>query len=83
MEQELKKIIADVMENPNLESTMNIETDLIHEVGLDSLGMINLLIKIEDTFDVIVDYEDIELKHLESFNMLVNYIKDLKMKQNN
>ena len=53
------------------------DADLVDEYGLDSLQMISFLLGIEDTFDLELDYEHLELDHLRSVAQFASYVRQL------
>jgi len=57
-------------------NSINGETRIIDDVGVDSLEMINLFLSIEDTFDLEIEFETVELSVLETVNSLTNFVMD-------
>ncbi len=52
------------------------ETDIINEVGLDSLGMVNFLLRMEEDLGVEIDISKLEITHLNSINNLCAFIME-------
>jgi len=75
MEQRLRQILAELFEDPGMAMTVSLDTDLIHDVGLDSLKMINLLLRTEDEFDIEIDYENLNITTLTSLRRFCEYIQ--------
>lgn len=75
MEERLRQILADIFEDGNLAKTVSLDTDLIHDVGLDSLKMIRLLLRTEDAFDIEIDYENLNIACLTSLRHFCDYIR--------
>ncbi len=77
MKQRIKKILSHIKDDPNIVNISD-NADLINDVGLDSLQMINFLLKLEDEFDIEIDFEELDynyMRHLNKFIMVMNYIK--------
>jgi acyl carrier protein len=72
--EQLREILAETLEDPSIVNAIGDETDLIYDVGLDSLTMINLLLKTEDKFDIEIDYENLDINTLRSFRLFHDYI---------
>jgi acyl carrier protein len=72
--EQLRQILAETLEDPNIVNSIGYETDLIYDVGLDSLTMINFLLKTEDQFDIEIDYENLDINTLRSFRLFHDYI---------
>ena len=75
MEERLRQILAETFEDSNLENSVGLDTDLIHDVGLDSLRMIQLLLRAEDEFDIEIDYETLDITTLSSLRHFCDYIR--------
>jgi acyl carrier protein len=77
MEEKIKmiiRIIADVVENDSLLDTLNADTNIIDEVGLDSLQMINMMLGVEEQMGVEIDFDNFELSNLSSIRTFTEYI---------
>ena len=55
------------------EADINTETDLQHDLGADSLDVVDLLMSIEDEFEVEVPDEEIE--NIRTVGELVSYLE--------
>ena len=53
--------------------TINMETDIAADLGADSLDVVDLLMSIEDEFDIEVPDEDVE--NIKTVGNLVSYIE--------
>ncbi|NOU19588.1 MAG: acyl carrier protein [Bacteroidales bacterium] len=73
--EKLRVILAELRENKSLVNEINDSTDLINDVGLDSLQMINFLLKLEDEFDIEVDFDNLDFTQMRSFGKLVKFIE--------
>ncbi len=78
MKEKIKEIIGEVLNDPNISQQINDNTNLINDVGLDSLTIINLVLKIEDEFEVEIDFEEFDIdENLTTIEEFTNYIKSL------
>jgi acyl carrier protein len=75
MEERLRQILAEVFEDGNMAKTVSLDTDLVHDVGLDSLKMIKLLLRTEDEFDIEIDYDNLNITSLTSLRRFCEYIR--------
>ncbi|SCW51566.1 acyl carrier protein [Paenibacillus tianmuensis] len=76
--QTVMKILSEIKESPELLSTLKPETDIVNEVGLDSLQMINFVLAIEDAFDVEIDFDHFQLEHLNSIQAFVAFLESVR-----
>lgn len=60
----IRDLLARVMESPDLAAGVTEETDLLNDLGIDSLHMITFLLSVEEEFDVEIDFESLEPEHL-------------------
>ena len=58
--QQLSTIIAEVKEQTDWTDKLTMQTNLIDEVGLDSLQLIQLMLKVEEQFEIQMDFERFE-----------------------
>ena len=71
---ELKKIFTLVV-NRNMDvSTIKMESKIINDLGVSSVGLIYLMVAIEETFDI--DMSDASFDSFETVQDVVDYIYD-------
>ncbi len=74
MKEKIKNIISEVKNEGDLVNKINDTTDIINEVGMDSLQVINFILRVEEEFDVEIDFEEFDLDHLSSLSTFCNYL---------
>lgn len=62
--------------DPNIQITM--DTDISRNLGLDSLTIMNFMMKLEDAFDLSIPLE--RLPEIQTVADLVNTIRDIRAK---
>lgn len=67
----IKEILADQLDAAA--DTMTMESDIANDLGADSLDVVELLMAIEDEFDVEIPDEEIE--NIKTIGDLVKYIE--------
>lgn len=75
IENQIKKIIGVVLENPEVCNCIHEQTNLIEELGFDSLQTINFILMLEDEFDIEIDFEEIEFDMFLKFDNLVAFLE--------
>ena len=68
----LQKILAEQFEIDEDDITLN--SDIVDDLGADSLDVVDLIMAIEDEFEVEIPDEDIE--NIKTVGDVVNYIND-------
>jgi acyl carrier protein len=71
-------LVARVMKNPALAEKVTASTDLVNEIGLDSLQMIDFLLGLESEFGVEVDFDSLDMQHLTSVEALCRFVRKLR-----
>ncbi len=75
MQEKIIDILKEMIpQNRSDEIVFSGETDIINEVGLDSLGMVNFLMRMEEDLGVEIDINKLEISHLSSINSLCTFI---------
>ncbi|MCD1257237.1 acyl carrier protein [Paenibacillus athensensis] len=72
--EEIKNVLVEVRKNPELTANLTESTDIINEIGLDSLQMISFILGLEDSFSIEIDFEQFDFDHLSSIGKLGEYI---------
>lgn len=73
MEEKVLKILVDVIGNDDIEEER--DEDLFEAGLLDSLGIIEVLLKIEEVFGLKLQPTDLERKDMATVNNLVAFLK--------
>ncbi|SLK20871.1 MULTISPECIES: acyl carrier protein [unclassified Paenibacillus] len=68
------EIIAEIKEDPSLLHTLKGSSDLSQDAGMDSLQIINFILRIEEEFDIEVDFDQFDLEHLQSIDRFSQFI---------
>jgi acyl carrier protein len=79
----LKSIIAEVKNDQSVVDSVKDSTDLVTELGIDSLQLINLLLSIEDEFQVEIDFDGFDIIHLNCFSRFCEFVADCIKKKSN
>ncbi len=74
MKEKLVNIICEVKEDTSLVDKIKNSTDLLNEIGIDSLQLINIILKIEDEIDVQFNFDEFDMDSLKSIDSLWEYI---------
>ena len=66
--------IKEIVENDEIVITKN--SELINDIGLDSLMLVNLLLNLEDELNLCLDYEDMDFDEIITVDDLEKYISN-------
>jgi len=71
---QVKMVLEKVKRCPGLASRLADSAHLIDEVGLDSLEMMELMLELESTLDLTIDFERLDFSYLESIEKFSSVI---------
>jgi acyl carrier protein len=74
IKEKIKEILAEVKETPQLTDTLSDDSDIITQVALDSLEIINFILKIEEKFDFEFNFDHFDYSHLKSIKIFSRFI---------
>lgn len=74
MKEKLINIICEVKEDTSLAKKIEDSTDLLNEIDIDSLQLINIILKIEDELDIQINFEEFDMDNLKSVDSICEYI---------
>ncbi|WP_017811279.1 acyl carrier protein [Paenibacillus shenyangensis] len=67
-------MISEVKEDPACLTRLDSDSDIIHDAGLDSLQLIHFILRVEENFDVEIDFEEFDMDHLGSIAMFCDFV---------
>ncbi len=73
MFEKIKEIIVDKL-NIDDDSFITLDTDLMEDLNADSLDAVEIIMEIEDEFDITVEEEDVE--QIRTISDIINYIEE-------
>lgn len=81
MEEKLKALIAEIKEKPELATTLTSASNINTEAGLTSLEMVTFIFRVEEEFDVEVDFDSFDYTVLQSIAKFCSFLTELKKTQ--
>jgi acyl carrier protein len=75
---QIRSALATVLDNGMTADEISADADIITDYGIDSLQMISFLLSIEDTFDLVLDYDNLELDNLRSVREFTDFVAGLR-----
>jgi len=79
MQETIKKILSEVKDTPVALITLSDDTDIINDIGLDSLQMVTFMLKVEEELDIQIDFENLDFSTLMSVGSLCDFLSKQKM----
>ena len=78
MVEQIIRILSEVKEDGGLTDSLTGGSSIIDDVGLDSLQMINFMLRIEEEFEIEIDFDNFDFENLSSINNFAAYISERK-----
>ncbi|MCP2163165.1 acyl carrier protein [Goodfellowiella coeruleoviolacea] len=72
----IKALLGTILGDPALAATIDENTSIVNDLGLDSIQMINFLLQLEDEFNLELDFEDLSLEQLDSLRQLTAFVSE-------
>ena len=79
MQETIKKILSEVKDIPVASITLSDDTDIINDIGLDSLQMVTFMLKLEEALDIEIDFDSLDFSTLMSVGSLCNFLSKQKV----
>ncbi|SDG51210.1 acyl carrier protein [Lentzea fradiae] len=74
MEHRIRAVLGEVLGDEELAASITDETNIVDDLGLNSIQMINFLLALEDAFDVELEFEELSFSQLESFPAIRQFV---------
>lgn len=71
---QIKVILSEIKNDPDLLLTATETTDIVNDIGLDSLQLIQFILRIEDEFDIEIDFDHFEYENFQSIEDFMTFI---------
>ena len=83
MDEIIQKIIEIVTRNIGNEQCLNLEPNCnLSELGMSSMAFIQMVVEIEETFDIEIPDEKVMISQLGTLDQIINVVRDgLKLKE--
>ena len=72
MKEIIIRLLAETIEADVNEVSWNRETDIINDIGIDSLQLVRFLMRLEEELNITIDYETLTFEDLATIGSLEN-----------
>jgi len=74
MKEIIIRLLAETIEADVNEVSWNRETDIINDIGIDSLQLVRFLMRLEEELNITIDYETLTFEDLATIGSLENFL---------
>ena len=75
LEETIKTLLAKVIEDDSTKDSWTIETNIIDDIGIDSLQIVKFMMAVEDELGISINYEDLTFDDFSSIGALKMYLE--------
>jgi len=76
MERKVIQLLKNIAKDTNIEITCN--TDILNDIGLDSAQLMQLILKVEESFNIVIDFGNFSYNCLSSVSDFCDYLAQTK-----
>ena len=80
MLEQVKNILETIKKQPGLANELTGSSNIIDDIGLDSLQMLDFMLKIENDLQIKIDFSKFEYKHLSTIDALIEFLSTVPSK---
>ena len=70
----IKSILQKIKKSAVVAQQLSDATNIIEDVGLDSLEMLQFMLEVEETMAIMIDFDQIEYEHLYAISTLAEFL---------
>lgn len=74
MRDKIAIILSDLLSTEITTASLHDNTDLINEVGLNSLDLLEFIVKLEEALSIEIDIESLDLTYFNRFGALIDFL---------
>ena len=71
----IKETLVEVMDNASESESWNDDTDIIDDIGIDSLQIVRFMMALEDKLGISMDYEELTFDDFSSIKALAAFLE--------
>ncbi|MCU6797825.1 MULTISPECIES: acyl carrier protein [Paenibacillus] len=75
LQEKIIGIISEIKNEPELLQNLQGSSDVLNDGGLDSLQLINFILRVEDEFNIEIDFDEFDMVHLNSIDTFCYFIE--------
>jgi acyl carrier protein len=74
LEEVIKELLAKAIEDESAKDGWTTDTDIINDIGIDSIQIVRFMLSLEDRLGISLDFEDISFDDFSSIGSLVEFV---------
>lgn len=74
--EKIAKVLSNILNKDSSQFELTDNTDLMDDLGLNSLDFLQFIIQLENEFDIEIDIEKLEIQYFKKLSLLKSFITD-------
>ena len=74
IEEVVISLLAKTIDDENSKDTWTAETDIINDIGIDSIQLVRFMLSVEDELGISLDFDDLDFDDFSSIGALADYL---------
>ena len=74
IEEVVISLLAKTIDGENSKDTWTAETDIINDIGIDSIQLVRFMLSVEDELGISLDFDDLDFDDFSSIGALADYL---------
>jgi Phosphopantetheine attachment site. len=75
LEEIIKTLLAETIEDMGAKESWNTDTDIINDIGIDSIQIVRFMLSLEDALGVSLDFEELSFEDFSSIGALAKLVE--------
>lgn len=77
----IAKVLSNILDKDSSQFILTDDTDLMDDLGLNSLDFLQFIIQLENEFDMEIDIEKLEIHYFKKLSLLESFINETLTKK--
>lgn len=79
--EKIAKVLSNILNKDSSQFELTDNTDLMDDLGLNSLDFLQFILQLENEFDIEIDIEKLEIQYFKKLSLLKSFITDTLAKK--
>ena len=79
--EKIAKVLSNILSKDSSQFELTDNTDLMDDLGLNSLDFLQFILQLENEFDIEIDIEKLEIQYFKKLSLLKSFITDTLAKK--
>ena len=77
LEETIKELLAITIEDESAKDSWDSDTDIINDIGIDSIQIVRFMLSLEDRLDIDLDFDELSFDDFSSIGSLADFLQNI------